>query len=98
MWCSFLCMVDLVYVAVCFVGLPRCPFVQNASICTPESDVLCVPQAALGQADKLDPREAAKEAAREWINNTVDALNEKVRSFYSIWARFRDLPAYGSVG
>ena len=36
-------------------------------------------KAALGQADKLDPREQAKMETREWINSAVDTLNEQVR-------------------
>jgi hypothetical protein len=32
-------------------------------------------KAALGQADKLDPREQAKAEAREWVNAAVDTLN-----------------------
>jgi CCR4-NOT transcription complex subunit 3 len=34
-------------------------------------------KAALGATGKLDPREAALQAAREWITSTVDTLQEK---------------------
>ncbi len=43
-----------------------------------EAKMKAFSKAALGQAEKLDPREAAKGEAREWINNTVDSINAQV--------------------
>jgi hypothetical protein len=52
---------------------------ERFKLCEKEAKMKAFSKAALGQADKLDPREQAKAEAREWINSAVDTLNEQVR-------------------
>lgn len=35
----------------------------------------------LWQADKLDPREQAKQETREWVNDVVDRLTVRIEQF-----------------
>lgn len=51
---------------------------ERFKLCEKEAKLKAFSKAALGQADKLDPREQAKVEAREWINSAVDTLNEQV--------------------
>jgi CCR4-NOT transcription complex subunit 3 len=51
---------------------------ERFKLCEKEAKMKAFSKAALGQADKLDPREQAKMETREWINSAVDTLNEQV--------------------
>lgn len=51
---------------------------ERFKTCEKEAKMKAFSKAALGQADKLDPREQAKVETREWINSAVDTLNEQV--------------------
>ncbi len=51
---------------------------ERFKLCEKEAKMQQFSKAALGLADKLDPREQAKAEARDWINTTVDSLNASV--------------------
>lgn len=51
---------------------------ERFKLCEKEAKMKAFSKAALGQAEKLDPREQAKMETREWINSAVDTLNEQV--------------------
>jgi hypothetical protein len=54
---------------------------ERFKLCEKEAKMKAFSKAALGQADKLDPKEQAKMETREWINSAVDTLNEQVGCF-----------------
>lgn len=54
---------------------------ERFKLCEKEAKMKAFSKAALGQADKLDPREQAKVETREWINNAVDTLNEQIEKY-----------------
>ncbi|KAI8473036.1 MAG: not-complex component [Monoraphidium minutum] len=54
---------------------------ERFKTCEKEAKLKAFSKAALGQADKLDPREQAKIDTREWINSVVDSLNEQIEKY-----------------
>eukprot|EP00878_Enallax_costatus_P015649 GHUV01016394.1.p1 GENE.GHUV01016394.1~~GHUV01016394.1.p1 ORF type:complete len:333 (+),score=93.10 GHUV01016394.1:145-1143(+) len=54
---------------------------ERFKTCEKEAKMKQFSKAALGQADRLDPREQAKMESREWINDMVDKLNVRIEQF-----------------
>ena len=52
---------------------------ERFKVCEKETKTKAFSKEGLGQATKVDPREKARNEAREWINTTVDSLNVEVR-------------------
>jgi CCR4-NOT transcription complex subunit 3 len=53
---------------------------ERFKACEKEAKMKQFSKAALGLADKLDPREQAKVESRSWINEVVEQLNVQVRA------------------
>ncbi len=51
---------------------------ERFKVCEKETKTKAFSKEGLGQATKVDPREKARNEAREWINTTVDSLNVEV--------------------
>ena len=53
---------------------------ERFKVCEKETKTKAFSKEGLGQATKVDPREKARNEAREWINTTVDCLNVEART------------------
>ena len=53
---------------------------ERFKVCEKETKTKAFSKEGLGQATKVDPREKARNEAREWINTTVDCLNVEARA------------------
>jgi CCR4-NOT transcriptional regulation complex NOT5 subunit len=51
---------------------------ERFKVCEKEAKTKAFSKAALGAAVKADPKEAQREAARDWLSSTVDNVNQKV--------------------
>lgn len=54
---------------------------ERFKTCEKEAKMKQFSKAALGQADKLDPKEQAKAESREWINDMVDRLHVAIEAY-----------------
>ncbi|KAK9814381.1 hypothetical protein WJX72_004900 [[Myrmecia] bisecta] len=54
---------------------------ERFKVCEKETKTKAFSKEGLGQALKMDPREQARTAMREWINQTVDNLNVEIETF-----------------
>ncbi len=57
---------------------------ERFKVCEKETKTKAFSKEGLGQATKVDPREKARNEAREWINTTVDCLNVEARDCWHL--------------
>lgn len=51
---------------------------ERFKLCEKEMKTKAFSKEGLGQSAKLDPREQARAEIRDWLNSTVDNLNQQV--------------------
>eukprot|EP00854_Cymbomonas_tetramitiformis_P026325 gene26325-32285_t len=54
---------------------------ERFKVCEKETKTKAFSKEGLGQAPKADPKEKARNETREWLNGTVDRLNEQIDEF-----------------
>lgn len=60
---------------------------ERFKLCEKEMKTKAFSKEGLGQSAKLDPREQARAEIRDWLNSTVDNLNQQVCAWLSRDAR-----------